>query len=187
MKRVLVSDIMTRQAVTAKPDINLLECARAMVKKKVGSLILVRDKKIVGIITNRDILWAIVKKSRSDLSDIKASDISPRKIITIKPSATLDEAIVKIKKFKFYRLPVVQNGELVGVVTMRDILTFHPEVYAQIGELEGIKEETAKMRRVRQARGREEVSDGICEECGERGPLYRENGMLICASCLSSM
>jgi CBS domain-containing protein len=187
MKGVLVSDIMTRQSVTVKPDTSLLECAKMMVRKKVGSLILVRDKKIVGLITNRDILWAIVKKSRNDLSDIKASDISPRKLITIKPSATIDEAIDKIKKFKFYRLPVVQNGELAGVITVRDILTFHPEVYSQIGELESIKEETAKLKRVRQARGREEVRDGICEECGERAPLYRENGMLICASCLSSM
>ena len=187
MERVLVSDLMTRQIVKAKPETSLLDCAKIMVRKKVGGLALVKDKKLTGLISDKDILWALVKKSRKDLSKIKASDISQRKIITIKASATIEEAINKIKKFKLYRAPVVQKGEIIGIITLRDILAFHPEVYSQISQIEKIKEETSKLKRVRQAMGREVVSDGICEECGERESLFRENGMLICASCLSSM
>lgn len=187
MDKVLVSDIMTRQITSVSPDTNLLECAKKMVKKKIGSLLIVENKLLKGIITPKDILWAIVKKSKEDLSKIKASDITPRKIIAIKPETSLDEAIKKIKKFKFHRLPVVKNGEVIGLITLRDILNFYPELNTQFKEVESIKEETDKMKRLEEARERVIVRDGICEECGSRDSLYRVNGALMCAYCMSSV
>lgn len=188
MENILISDIMTRNPITVEPDTTLIQCARKMVKKKLSSLPVTENKKLVGFISNKDILWALVKKdSKSDLFNIKAKEISPKKVITISPSAKVGEAINKVKKFKFYRIPVVQNGELVGIVTAGDILSFHPEVYSELGKLENIREESAKLKRIEKAKSREAVSDGICEECGERETLYRENGMLICTSCLSSI
>lgn len=178
---------MTRQLTSIPPDTNLLECAKKMVKKKIGSLLLVENKLLKGIITTQDILWAIVKKSKEDLSKIKASDITPRKIIAIKPEASLDEAVQKIKKFKFHRLPVVKNGEVIGLITLRDILNFYPELNTQLKEVESIKEETDKIKRLEEARERVIVRDGICEECGSRDSLYRINGALICAYCTSSV
>ncbi len=186
MNHVLVSDIMTRQLISAKPDTTLLDCAKMLVKKKIGSLLLVENKKFVGFISNQDILWAIVKKSKADLSKIKASEISPRKVVTIKPEASIEEAAKKIKKFKFEKLPVIKNGEAVGIITLGDIMKFYPEVNPQFRELDLIKEETEKLKRLEDAKERVAFRDGICEECGDRGPLYRVNGMLVCASCLSS-
>lgn len=186
MNHVLVSDIMTRQVISVKPETNLLDCAKVLIKKRVGSLILAEGKKIKGFLSTQDILWAIVKKAKSDLSKIKASDISPRKIITIKPEASLDEAIKKIKKFKFQKLPVIKNGEIIGIISLRDIVTFYPEMNDQFKELEDVKEETDKLKRLEGSRDIIVVRDGICEECGDRGPLYRMNGMLVCASCMSS-
>ena len=187
MNHVLVSDIMTRQITSVSPDTNLLECARKMVKKKIGSLLIVENKLLKGIITPHDILWAIVKKSKEDLSKIKASDITPRKIIAIKPEASLDEAVKKIKKFKFHRLPVVKNGEILGLITLRDILNFYPELNTQFKEMESIKEETDKIKRLGEAKERVIVRDGICEECGSRDSLYRVNGALMCSYCMSSV
>jgi len=185
MNRILVSDIMTRQITSVSPDANLLECAKIMVKKRIGSLLLVENKLLKGMITTKDILWAVVKKSKDDLSKIKAFDITPRKIIAIKPEATLEEAIGKIKRFKFHRLPVVKNGELLGLISVRDILNFYPELNTQFREVESIKEETEKMKRLEEAKERVIIRDGICEECGNRDSLYRVNGVLICASCMS--
>ena len=177
---------MTRQPLMVKPEMSLLECAKRLVKKKVGSLILSEGKKLKGFISTQDILWAIVKKPKLDLSKVKASEISPRKIITIRPDSTLEEAVRKMKKSKFHRLPVVKNGEVVGLITLRDILNFYPELNSQLKELEDIREETEKLKHFEEAQERMVVKDGICEECGSRGPLYRVNGMLVCASCLSS-
>ena len=122
MHEILVSDLMTRIPITVSPNTNLLECARKMVRKRVGSLLIIDGKKLVGFISQRDILWALIKKSKNDLSTIKAIEISPKKIATIKPSMTINEAIKKMKKFKFERLPVIQDNELVGMITSKDIL-----------------------------------------------------------------
>jgi len=186
MNRVLVSDIMTRQITSVNPDTNLLECARIMVRKRSSSLLLIKDKLLKGFISTEDILWAIVKKSKEDLSKIKASDISPRKIVTIQPDATIDEAVSRIKRFKFHRLPVVKNGEVIGLITMRDILNFYPELNTQLKEVQAVREETEKMRRLEGAKERIIFRDGICEECGSRDMLYRVNGVLVCASCMSA-
>lgn len=188
MERILVADVMTRDPVIAKPEDNLLKCAKKMVRKKVGSLVLVgKGKKLLGFIGQRDILWALIKKSKSDLGNIKAIDISPKKIITIRPKATLEEAISKMKKTKFKRLPVINEGKLVGMITAKDILTFQPEVYPELDELAKIREETAKLKRIKKAKDRAFMHRGICEECGEMGVLYRVNGMLVCESCKDSM
>ena len=183
-KGVLVSDLMTRSPTTIKPNTNLLECAKIMVRKDIGSLVIADDKKtLLGFISRRDILWALVKKSRDDLKKIKAMDISPKKIATIKPEATLKEAVKKIKELKFERLPVVKKNRLVGIITVRDILNFHPEIYTELEEFAKIKEESEKLRRIKER----EISrkEGNCERCGRQNLLQKFNGMLLCNSCMN--
>ena len=186
MKKILVADIMTREPVIIKPDTNLLECARKMVKKKVGSLLIVDGKKLVGFISRPDVLWALVKKSKEDLSTIRAIDISPKKIATIKPSATIQEALSKMKKLKFDRFPVLQEKRLVGMLTVKDILNFNPEYYPELDEFAQIREETQKLKRVKKSK-RRVMTEGICSECGNQDLLVKENGMMICLSCADSM
>lgn len=183
MHILTVAELMTRDPIKVKPNTSLLECAKIMVKKRVGSILLVKDKKLVGFIHRRDILWALVKKSKQDLSTIRAIDISPKKIATIKPTVTLKEVISKMKKVKFKKLPVIHNGELVGLITMKDILNFHPEFYPELEEFKQIKEETKKLERIRQAK--KKVYEGICEECGNRDFLVKTDGMLLCPDCRS--
>lgn len=184
MKNILVVDIMTREPIIISPNSNLLECAKKMVKDKVGNLILVDKKRLIGIISQRDILWALVKKSNADLTKVRAIDISPKKIATIKPESTIKEAIEKMKKLKFERLPVVHENELVGMITAKDILSFHPEIYPEIEEFSKIREEAEKLKRVKMA---ETGREGICEECGHEGILFLIDGTLICESCKDSV
>mgnify|MGYP001619175522 CR=1 FL=1 len=183
-KEVLVSDLMTHNPATIKPDTNLLECAKIMVRKDIGSLVITdKEKTLLGFISRRDILWALVKKSKEYLQKIKAMDISPKKIATIKPEATLREAIKKIKELKFERLPVVKKGRLVGIITVRDILSFHPEIYTELEEFAKIKEESEKLRRIK---GKEiSREEGNCERCGNQNILQKFNGMLLCNSCMN--
>ncbi len=186
MRNVIVAEIMTREPITIKKETNLLECARQMIKKKVGSLLIVDEKRLVGFISKRDILWALVKKSKKDLSSIKAIDISPKKVVTIKPSATIKEALNKMKKMKVDKLPVIQEKELVGMLTFKDILSFNPEYYPELEEFAQIREETQKLKRVEDSKLKKST-EGICSECGNFGILVRFNGMNICPSCAESM
>lgn len=189
MERILVSDVMTREPVTINSNASLLDCAKKMARSRVGSLLIVDKKKLAGFITQRDILWAFIKKPKADLSKIMALDISPKKIVTIKQNANLKEAISKMNKTKFDRLPVVNGNELIGIVTAKDILNFHPEVYPELEEVSKIKEEEEKLKRIKKLTDSDSaiVVDGICEECGQRDSLYRVNGMLVCESCRNSI
>jgi CBS domain-containing protein len=180
MKNILVVDIMTRDLLTASPNSNLLECAKKMVKNRVGSLVIVDKGRLVGLISQKDILWAITKKASTDLTKIKAIELSPKKIAVISPNCTVKEAIEKMNKLKFERLPVVHKNNLVGFITAKDILNVHPEVYPEIEEFAKIREESEKLNRIKKA---EQRRDGICEECGHEGILFKVDGMLICESC----
>ena len=104
---IKVGDLMTRKFIHTTPETNLKECAKIMVKKRVGSLLIKEEDKLKGILTEKDIVWAIVKKSASDLENIKASDLMRRKLTIIKPGADITDAMKKIKKKKIRRLPVV--------------------------------------------------------------------------------
>lgn len=184
MNQIIVADVMTRYPVTTSPNTDLLKCASIMVQKKVGSLLIVDKKRLVGFISQRDILWALTKlKEKQDLSSIRAIDISPRKLATIKPTETIQQAINKMKHVKFERLPVIYNGELVGMITARDILNFNPEVYPEIEEFKQIREESEKLSRIKKAKQRKVLREGVCEECGNTDLLYHFNGMLVCESC----
>ena len=188
MGDIRVLDVMTRYPITIKTSTNLLECARKMVRKRVGSLLIVDKKKLVGFLSERDILWALIKKSKKGLKEVKAVDISPKKIATIKPSATIKETLKKMNKAKFDKLPVIQNGELVGIVTIKDILNFHPEYYPEVDEYRKIREERNKLKRIKKSREKGEKDvEGVCEECGVDDLLYRVNDVLLCEACKSSI
>lgn len=80
MEKVLVADVMTRELITVGPDVDLLECARKMIRKGIGCLLITGDDgKFLGFLSQRDIMWAIVKQKNADLSKIKAIDLSPKK------------------------------------------------------------------------------------------------------------
>ena len=158
-----------------------------MVRKRVGSLLIVEGKKLVGFVSRRDILWALIKKSKKDLSKIRAIDISPKKIAVIKPIVTVNEVIQRMKKLKFDRFPVVKEGKLVGMITVKDILNFNPELYPELDEFAKIREEWSKLRRVKKAKDRASLHEGICEECGNQEILFEVNGIHMCGSCRSAI
>ena len=69
---VKVGDVMTRDFVSVKPDTSLKDCSRIMIKKRVGSLILAEDKQLKGLLTERDIVWALTKTP--DLKNVQAKE-----------------------------------------------------------------------------------------------------------------
>ena len=175
-----VGDIMTRNFVHVSPDTNLKECAKKMIKKRVGSLIIKEDDKLKGILTEKDIIWAVVKKSKDGLKDIQAKDLMKRKVITIKPGADITDAMTKLRKKKIRRLPVVEKGKLIGFLTTKDILRIDPGLFQMIAETLKIKEETAKLKRSDIQAPRKQ---GICEECGDYDILYSGEGQFLCNKC----
>ncbi len=105
-----------------------------------------------------------------------------RKVITIKPGADITEAMTRFRKKKLRRLPVVENGKLIGFLTTKDILRIDPGLFQMIAETIKIKEETEKLKRSDIEAPRKQ---GICEECGEYEILYHDEVQWLCDKCYS--
>jgi len=187
---IKVGDIMTRDFISVRPDTSIRECSRIMIKKRVGSLILNERGKLKGLLTERDIIWAITKKSIEELGNIKAQDLAKKKVTTIKPSADLYEALQKMRKSKYRWLPVIIKGNVIGFLTLKDMLRMEPGLF-DIAHAHGafkIKEEKDKLRRkASRILERGWLKEDMCEECGNFDLLYKQDGRLICESCRNEM
>lgn len=111
---MLVKEIMKRPFVVEK-DMGLSEAANIMSKKGIGSLILVSGDKIKGIITERDLIRDFTRHE-------KVSKAMTSKVITVEADDGIDRAADVMRKNKVKRLPVIDKGKLVGVITLTDIL-----------------------------------------------------------------
>jgi len=179
MRKISVGDVMTRNFVSVSPKASLYECAKTLAKGRVNSLLVVDGKKLVGFLTARDVLWTITKKSDIDLNSVNVMDIATRKVAVIKPSADISQALKKMKSLNFRRLPVLSSGELIGVVTLKDILAIEPELYVEMISLMDMRNKEQKMEKVEG----DELSEGICENCGEFSELLNSGGQLLCGEC----
>lgn len=123
-----VEEIM-HKVETISADASAKEAAELMARKQIGSLIVVRQGKVVGIVTERDFLEKVVAEKKK--AKLKVKDIMSKDVVTIKPDALLEDAAMLMAEYKIKRLPVVKDGKLVGIVTASDIIA-HAE---KIGEL----------------------------------------------------
>jgi len=179
--RIKVGDIMTRNFVSAKPDDSIINCAKKMIREHVGSLVIKQDRKLVSLISERDIIWAITKKSKKQLEKVTAKDIAARKVRTIKPSADIYTALKKMKKGKLRWLPVTKNKEVIGLLTLKDILRIEPSLFEIASKTMKIREESEKIKRLSSLKSKE--TEGICEECGNFGILTDIEDKLVCEDC----
>jgi CBS domain-containing protein len=114
-----VSEIMTNAAVIDQSDDTLAEAARKMWKQQTGSLLVMEEEDLVGILTERDILRAVATGSKLD--ETRVSEVMTKDLITVGPQATLREA-AKIMADRWIRhLPVLDGGKVVGVISQRDL------------------------------------------------------------------
>jgi len=115
---VRISAIMTRAALTDRPDDDLAAAARKMWEQQTGSLLVLEGEELVGIITERDVLRAVATGTPLDTP---VSELMSRDLITVEPGTSLREA-ARIMTEKWIRhLPVLEAGRLVGVVSQRDL------------------------------------------------------------------
>ena len=116
-----VRGIMTKPVITTKTDSSVHEAAELMNRKKVGSIVVARGKKPVGIVTERDIVGRVVAKG-FDASKVLMKEIMSKPLITVRSGMSLIDAIRVMQKKKIRRLLVTENNELIGIVTQRDLL-----------------------------------------------------------------
>ncbi|KYK26162.1 hypothetical protein AYK26_00915 [Euryarchaeota archaeon SM23-78] len=173
-----VGDAMTKKPVTINEDTTLKKCADIMAGKHVGSLLIEKKGKIVGIVTEQD----MVRKGMAKLLDPAKTPIKKimeTEILTVSPKKDIYDALKIMRDHNIRHLPVLDNDKFVGFLTIKDILKIEPQLFEIIVEKFELREEARKP-----VFGGDE-NEGICEVCGNYTPQLEEasDGSKVCSEC----
>jgi CBS domain-containing protein len=115
-----VREAMTEDPRSIGASASVVEAARLMREEDTGSLPITDDEQLVGMLTDRDIATRVVAEA-ADPKMTSVGDIYSRDLISVEPDEDLDEALRLMARHQVRRLPVVENGKLVGIVAQADI------------------------------------------------------------------
>ena len=139
-----VRDAMTADPRSIGKSVSVVEAARLMRDEHIGSLPITDDEELVGMITDRDITTRVVAEA-ADPKMTSVGDVVSRDLISVEPDEELEEAVQLMASHQVRRLPVVENGRLVGIVAQADIALKDNGKTAQL--VEAISEPSAGERR----------------------------------------
>jgi CBS domain-containing protein len=128
-----VRDAMTADPRSIGKSVSVVEAAQLMREGHIGSLPITADEQLVGMITDRDIAMRVVAEA-ADHTNTSVGDVSSRDLVTVEPDEDLDEALQLMARHQVRRLPVVENGRLVGIVAQADIALSENEKTAKLVE-----------------------------------------------------
>lgn len=113
-------DIMTGSLITCSPEASVAEAARLMRERNTGDVLVTDDGKLVGIVTDRDIAVRVAAKEL-DPREVSIRHSMSKRVVTGQPAWDLDKVIKTMGKHQVRRLPIVDGGMLVGIVSLGDL------------------------------------------------------------------
>jgi CBS domain-containing protein len=122
---MLVCEIMNKELISIDSNKTILDAFKLYRDTKVGSLIVVEGNKLVGIITERDLIEKTIDK---DIENSLVKDVMSSNVITISPLDNLETALRIMKKNRVKKLPVLSSNKLKGIITITDIAYARPEL-----------------------------------------------------------
>jgi CBS domain-containing protein len=169
--RVPLGDVMRRDPTMIGIDANVAEAAKAMCHDEVGSVIIVKNEKPIGIVTEEDINCKVVAKDLKP-SSVQVDEIMSTPLITVSADKTVGDAAHMMVKHKVRRLPVIDTShKVIGIVTVRDLLTVSNELNELLADLIEINRE-------------EIVEVGMCQRCSQMSDdLKRVDNVILCPRC----
>jgi CBS domain-containing protein len=115
-----VRDAMTADPRSIGKSVSVVEAARLMREQDIGSLPITDEERLVGMITDRDITMRVVAEA-ADPNATSVEDVYSRDLVSVEPDNDLEEALGLMARHQVRRLPVVEDGRLVGIVAQADI------------------------------------------------------------------
>ena len=123
LKSIKVRDYMTTKLITFRPDADIFEAIETLQAHRIsGAPVIDSNGQMVGIVSEGDCLKAIIKDIYYEEAGGKVSDYMSTEIATISPEDDIVDVAVEFQKQKRKRFPVLDDGELVGQISQRDIL-----------------------------------------------------------------
>ena len=173
--KILVEKMMIKKPLVVEKTETVMDTARKMTEKRVGSAIIEDNGNPIGIITETDLTKKIVALGK-DPSKTRVEEIMSTPIVFVNPKDDYSVAVDKMKQHKIKRLPVIENGKVVGIVTSTDIARTVPDFME-------ILKERLEMRMVKPMI-ETAVTSGICEVCGNYSEyLVYEDDQWVCEDC----
>jgi signal-transduction protein with cAMP-binding, CBS, and nucleotidyltransferase domain len=121
-----VSEILAAKGaavLSVDADDSVLEAAQQMIDANVGAMLVSVDGRISGIVTERDYLRRVTLEGRAD-RDTAVREIMSSPLIVITPQTTIDECMGLMTEQRIRHLPVAENGDIVGVISIGDVVKF---------------------------------------------------------------
>ena len=118
LKDIRARDIMIKEVLTISPREKIALADLTMTRQNIGGLLVVEGGKLVGVITQRDIMLA----RNYEIGGLKTEDLMTKDPITVNPDATIKDILSLMLKNKIERVPVVENEKLVGLIVHSHIL-----------------------------------------------------------------
>ncbi len=176
--KMLVKDVMSSPVITIDENAASNKAAIAMDKNDLGAVIVTNKAgKSIGIITERDLVIRVLAKNAKP-DTVKTKEIMTTPLVTIEPDATISEAARRMNRLDIRRLGVIYKGNLVGIVSSKDILGVMPELIE-------IMQERSRIEGDARTEETEEVPlSGYCDRCNSYSDTLKErNGQNICEEC----
>lgn len=132
-----VKDIMTKSVAYTNPNATLTEVAQLMQKHNVGSIPVLDQNGVMGIVTDRDIVVRNIAHGKNP-QQTPVKDVMTSSVTTVTPDMDMDEVSRMMASHQVRRLPVVENNRLVGIVAIGDLATetrFHTEASEALSEI----------------------------------------------------
>jgi CBS domain-containing protein len=140
---ISVLDAMTKAPVSISPTQTIEHASKLMLDHKVGSLLVMEKNTLVGILTEGDLVRRVMTKNLRP-SEIVVKTIMSTNLITITPELDIYDAIMTMHNFDIRHAPVVSKGNIVGFLTMKDVLKIEPALFDVIVDKIKLREELDK-------------------------------------------
>ncbi|HTQ47839.1 MAG TPA: CBS domain-containing protein [Polyangiaceae bacterium] len=115
-----IRNVMSRNVLTLSPTATLADAARTMRDSNVGAVIVEDQGKLVGLVTDRDIVVRAVAQER-DPKSTQLSEACSKTLVSLTPDDDTDRAVEVMREKSVRRLPVVEKGKVVGILTLGDL------------------------------------------------------------------
>lgn len=114
-----IRDILSGDPVTVEASATVEEAAKLMDQKDIGNVLVVENGEVQGIVTDRDIVVRVIAKGNG--GDASVREAASTDLETLEPDSSVEDAIKKMEQANVRRLPVVEDGKPVGVVSLGDL------------------------------------------------------------------